>query len=81
MTFENENKKQTKKHRCKKLKTQPSSFGLEITGLTKNQLSELFCGQHGQYFWIGWLPIKKKNKKKSDFASHKNKGLKTKTKK
>ena len=50
MTFENENKKQTKKHRCKKLKTQPSSFGLEITGLTKNQLSELFCGQHGQYF-------------------------------
>ena len=50
MTFENKNKKQKKKHRCKKLKTQPSSFGLEITGLTKNQLSESFCGQQGLYF-------------------------------
>ena len=68
-----------KKHRCKKLKTQLSSFGLEITGLTKNQLSKSFCGPQGQYFWIGWLP--KKKKKKSDFPSHKNKGLKTKTKK
>ena len=70
--------KTKKKHRCKKLKTQPSSFGLEITGLTKNQLSESFCGQQGLYFWISWLP---KKKKKSDFASHKNKGLETKTKK
>ena len=71
--------KTKKKHRCKKLKTQPSSFGLEITGLTKNQLSESFCGQQGLYFWIGWSP--KKKKKKKNLLLNKNKGLKTKAKK
>ena len=52
MAFENKTKQQQqkKKHRCKKLKTQLSSFGLEITGLTKNQLSKSFCGPQGQYF-------------------------------
>ena len=78
-TKQNNNNK--KKHRCKKLKTQLSSFGLEITGLTKNQLSKSFCGPQGKYFLMGFLQKKKKKKKKSDFPSHKNKGLKTKTKK
>ena len=77
-TKQNNNNK--KKHRCKKLKTQLSSFGLEITGLTKNQLSKSFVARKGNIFESADCQ-KKKIKKKSDFPSHKNKGLKTKTKK
>ena len=80
-TKQNNNNK--KKHRCKKLKTQLSSFGLEITGLTKNQLNLVsrFVARKGNIFESADCQKKKKKKKKKYFTSNKNKGLKTKTKK